>query len=292
MFSTKKFKIPQVKDFMSRVVPWEGDGFINLEYQVKNPQREKPVWTRKSVTQIDDFLALAEQKSKEETVTNVYFCLSRQKNFMRRLKNTATHLKAIWLDIDVKSPPKGYATIEEAIDALFDFIAHYDLPPPSAIVVSGGGLHVYWFSNRPLPVAEWQSYANGLKAAALQWGLKCDAMVTTDAARVLRVPGTRNFKTDPPKRVQIYHLQDKDIDFAADLTMLLGLSPPLKGNGAGADPLLKIAPAFNHLDPRQGLGQGIKPLPPLPSSQFWTSAAGCVKRMRQEERHTTSRNGT
>ena len=59
-----------IREFMLRVVAWplNGEpGYINLEYQVKNPQREKPIWISKSVKQIDEFLILTKQKSNEKT---------------------------------------------------------------------------------------------------------------------------------------------------------------------------------------------------------------------------------
>jgi hypothetical protein len=218
----------RTKDFMSRVVPWplSGEpGYINLEYQVQNVQRpKKPFWISRSAVDIDAFLALAKQKISDKAVTNIYFCLSQQSTFKYRSSATARYLKAIWLDLDVKL--KGYGSIDEAITALAEFIKHYDLPGPSAIIASGSGLHVYWISTCQMTVDEWLPYANGLKAAVLSFGLKCDAGVIADAARVLRLPGTRNCKTDPPKPVRFGGLQPTDIDFAADLKMLLSLSPP------------------------------------------------------------------
>jgi hypothetical protein len=149
------------------------------------------------------------------TTKDVYFCLSRQaqtnKNdrgkvvAMRRQEN-ALALKAIWLDIDVKPPPKGYATLEEALDALAAFSKAAGLPPPSALVGSGGGLHVYWISDKPLTPDEWRPYAEGLKAAAINFGLRCDTQCTVNAAQVLRVPGTFNHKTTPLRPVKLLGL--------------------------------------------------------------------------------------
>ena len=54
---------------------------------------------------------------------DIYFCLSSQakvgkiingKTYAARHKDDALALKAVWLDIDVKEPPKGYASLEEA----------------------------------------------------------------------------------------------------------------------------------------------------------------------------------
>lgn len=81
-------------------------------------------------------------------------------------------------------------------------------------------MHVYWFSERPLPPDEWLPYANGLKALVIKHGLKCDAGLTTDAARVLRIPGTQNFKTMPPRPVKLLAPMGKDYDFSADLSEL------------------------------------------------------------------------
>src|SRR5262245_26897013 len=253
-----------IKDFMSRVVPWpsaQGDGYVSIHWHLPGQ-----VFCGRSTRNTAEFFAAVEEV--RPLNQNIYFCLSRQKlKGGTRKQEHAIDLKAIWLDIDVKPPPKGYPTFHEALVALANFIKHYHLPSPTAVVLSGSGMHVYWISDRPLSVGEWQPYANGLKTAALSSGLRCDAGVIADAARVLRVPGTKNFKTDPPKRVRISLLRDKDIDFAADLKMLLDLSPPLGTNGAGVDPFngQKVATAFAHLDPKS-LGEGIErtELPPLP----------------------------
>jgi hypothetical protein len=125
--------------------------------------------------------------------------------FPLRSKQDAVALKAIWLDVDVKAPPKGYVSLEEAIDALEVFRKAASLPPPDALISSGGGLHVYWISERSLAVGEWQPYANALKACAIQHGLRCDAGVTVDAARILRVPGTFNYKNGVKRPVKVRH---------------------------------------------------------------------------------------
>jgi hypothetical protein len=275
-----------MKAFMARVVPWptnDEPGYINVHWHLPGAR-----FRGRAVRSIHEFCEIAtglrdwraDPALLECKRSTLYFCLSRQAKAKavnghleaERKTEDALAFKSIWLDIDVKD--KGYLTINEAIDALFEFIKHYKLPPPSAVVISGSGLHVYWFNHHQLSYAEWRPYAEGLKGAAMQWGLKCDAGLTANAACVLRIPGTQNFKTDPPKPVRLEYLQVKDIDFAADLTMLLGLSP--RTNGAGAAPLngLKIAAAFAHL-PVRNLGEGIV-IDEIPPQPFDPIKAGCA----------------
>ena len=50
-----------------------------------------------------------------------------------RSKDLALSLKAICLDLDVKDPPHGYATLPEALLAVPKFVHDAGLPPPSAL---------------------------------------------------------------------------------------------------------------------------------------------------------------
>jgi hypothetical protein len=175
---------------------------------------------------VNHFVSAAAQQA---NLGDIYFCLSLQANCEKTEKGTlkskrsadgALLLKAIWLDVDVKEPPKGYATFPEAAQAIAQFCKDAKLPAPTATVKSGGGLHVYWISDTPLTPADWRPYAMGLRMLAEKHGLRCDYGVTTDAARVLRVPGTFNYKTKPPKAVELAWLAPDDLSFATALDKL------------------------------------------------------------------------
>ena len=206
-------------EFLKRVLPWPKDGepgYINLHWLIPAPSDpNKLIWVGKPTRTIDEFLSLLDWVLSRPTTKDVYFCLSLQSQAKKnsrgnlvamRHQKDALALKAIWLDIDVKPPPKGYATLEEALDALAAFIKAAGLPPPSALVGSGGGLHVYWISDKPLTPDEWRPYAEGLKAAAINFGLCCDTQCTVNAAQVLRVPGTFNHKTTRSRPVKLLGL--------------------------------------------------------------------------------------
>jgi hypothetical protein len=210
--------------FMSRVVPEPRDGesgFINLHWT----SPKGPGMRGRAYRAVADLLSMARWgATKPAVMKDIYFCLSSQSaagrvydghpTAVRRQQNVVA-LKAIWLDIDVKAD-KGYPSLQDAQAAVQQFLDVAKLPPPSAIVLSGGGVHVYWISDRALPKNEWQPYAEGLRSLGLAHGLKFDTGVTINSAQVLRVPGTFNNKTNPPKPVTLASL-GVDYDFGATL---------------------------------------------------------------------------
>jgi len=130
--------------------------------------------------------------------TDVYWGMATFLNHSR--KRDAVHtLTFFWLDIDC-GPNKPYADHAAAVQAL----AAAKLPKPSMLIDSGNGLHVYWSLHQPVQIEQWQSVAERLKRACVTRQLHADHMVTTDAARILRVPGTHNYKNpDNPKAVRV-----------------------------------------------------------------------------------------
>jgi hypothetical protein len=67
--------------------------------------------------------------------------------------------------------------------------------------MSGHGIQVFWCSKHRLLPDEWLEDAQMLRAIAESFGLDVDGEVTTDAARVMRIPMTNNFR-DPKNPVQ------------------------------------------------------------------------------------------
>ncbi len=226
----------ETKTFLSKIVAWPGDdpGFVNLHYSMPNRDGGKDIVTGKPFTDIDQFVSFASWALRSGHIREQWFCTSLQstagetlggKPKAIRLHQNAKLLKAIWVDIDVKDDPKNYATIEEAWSAFSEFRRATDLPEPSAVVRSGGGLHVYWVSDTPLTPEAWAPYAHGLKALLIQHGVKCDAGLTTDDVRLLRVPSTLNYKYDPPRPVELLPIPLVEYDFASDLAFLAEVAP-------------------------------------------------------------------
>lgn len=130
---------------------------------------------------------------------DIYFALGTFKRnadgLYTRKAGDCIALRSLWLDIDAgeskyaKHGDAVYRTQEEAIAALLDFVEASGVLPPTYVVSSGNGLHVYWSVNADVPLATWQTLSKKLKVAVKSYGLKADHSRTTDAASVLRVPG-------------------------------------------------------------------------------------------------------
>lgn len=129
----------------------------------------------------------------------------------KRTQDNTQALKAFWVDIDVKregdkkDPAKVYADLNAAVLFLKGFLAATKIPQPNLWVHSGYGLHVYWVLEDALAPADWQPYADALKAALIQHGAVLDAGLSADSARILRVPGTFNLK-NPATPAAVYSL--------------------------------------------------------------------------------------
>ena len=132
---------------------------------------------------------------------DIFFGLAKFATPKERTRTNATQVKALWLDLDCGAG-KPYETREDAIADLGRFCKELGMPKPT-IVNSGGGVHVYWPLDEAVPIDRWSRVAESLKAKCVQHDLKADPAVTADAARILRIPGTFNHKTDEPRPVDI-----------------------------------------------------------------------------------------
>lgn len=143
-----------------------------------------------------------------------------------RAASNAVELRSFFLDLDC-GPEKDYDTQTEALIALRAFCKKLGLEKP-ILVNSGRGVHVYWPLSEPVPRDEWLPIAEALKRACVKAGLRSDPTVPADAARVLRVPGTHNYKSDPPLAVDMFaaghHTYDL-ADFKAVIEDFAGATP-------------------------------------------------------------------
>lgn len=132
---------------------------------------------------------------------DAYFALGTFDEAGSREALNVKQLRAFFLDLDC-GPTKEYASQNDALTALRAFCKQVQLPRPT-LVNSGRGIHVYWRLTAPVSRETWQPIADRLKSLCKKHGMFADPVVTADAARVLRVPGTHNHKDEPPTEVKI-----------------------------------------------------------------------------------------
>jgi len=157
---------------------------------------------------------------------DVYFALATFADKGKRTADNAEYLRSLFIDMD------GYENKKAAAQALSSFLDETGLADFGTpwIVGSGGGLHCYWALKSAVSVAQWKPVAELLKRVCKQFSLAIDNTVTADAARVLRIPGTINYKPKYPQPREVKLLAEGatvDFDaFADKLRSLIGAAAP------------------------------------------------------------------
>ncbi|TIH19267.1 hypothetical protein D0S45_03545 [Marinifilum sp. JC120] len=158
------------------------------------------------------------QKAYEYTLKNrehedIYFCTGLMDKIpeagKRGTANDVQGITCVHVDIDINGA--GHAgnnyppSEEEALNTLKQFPL-----PPSIIVNSGGGLHVYWLFDEPLYIYTEKDresakellrrFQANIRIIAQRAGYIIDN--TSDICRVYRVVGSHNLKTGTPRQVK------------------------------------------------------------------------------------------
>jgi hypothetical protein len=114
------------------------------------------------------------------------------------------NVQVLWADIDHGTFGHKSATCPPTIADAYTLFA--DLPRPSMIVDSGGGLHPYWLLDRPLSTEQGKELNKALqthianKAKARDWHVDAKCF---NPAWMLRVPGSFNYKNGGKRAVTI-----------------------------------------------------------------------------------------
>lgn len=189
-------------DLLDLVQPATG-WFAVLGIRGPGDVRQELVSTREEVG------ALAEQYVAEGR--NVFFGVAKYATGANRTKENVRALKAFWLDIDCGEAkaqvnpdtgrPDGYVNQAAGLAALKDFCKVVGLPKPT-LVNSGGGIHAYWPIEEEITRAEWEPVAERFKEVCRSQNFYVDDKVF-EVARILRIPGTYNFKEATPRPVTL-----------------------------------------------------------------------------------------
>jgi len=125
--------------------------------------------------------------------TNVFFGVA-TRDGKGGTKENIVNIPAVWNDCDFKDTP---------IKQLGKNLKQFPFKP-SIIIRSGGGAHLYWLLNEPAEKSDIEAVEDVNRRIAHALGGDQSA---TEAARVLRVPGTLNHKYSPPRPVKLHRIE-------------------------------------------------------------------------------------
>lgn len=173
---------------------------------------------------------------------NTWVSMATYWNPNSRKSDNATGLRALWLDVDAHGEGNDNSSPEAARKAVEQFVQTAQLPTPSAFNMTGHGVHALWVLSDSIPRSEWQIAADKLQDLAMRLKLDIDP-ITGDAARILRVAGTVNFRDPKTPRaceldINIGNAYDFDV-LHESLEAALQRAPMLAKQRAA--PLLKTA---------------------------------------------------
>lgn len=198
----------QQPDLLTLVQPAEGwFAITGIRGKGKNADvRQELVATREEADDlIEQFV---------EAGRNVFFGVAKYKTGDNRKKENVLGLKAFWLDVDCgpdkaepnpkTGRPDGYVDQKAGLEALRSFCKTIGLPTPT-LVNSGGGIHAYWPLEETVSRRDWEPVAERFKEVCRTQNFYVDPAVF-EVARILRVPGTFNFKEEEPRPVEFIHV--------------------------------------------------------------------------------------
>ncbi|MEN6386020.1 MAG: DUF3987 domain-containing protein [Phycisphaerales bacterium] len=137
--------------------------------------------------------------------------------------NDIAAIGGLWADIDMACDVHSTSSLPETLDDVGQILQALGLRP-SAIIKSGYGVHAYWFLKEPFIFANNQDRERGAKLAKGWHGLVCSQSSKFgwslpnlgDITRILRVPGTWNYKIpEKPLPVEIISC-DESIRYSID----------------------------------------------------------------------------
>jgi len=157
---------------------------------------------------IETLIQQAQEKDKEGL--NAFFSLGTFETDQNRTAANVHQVRSLFIDVDcgelseeeIAEGKRKYATQAEALSKLKEFCKDTGMPRPT-VVNSGYGIHAYWFFTDPVSREEWLPLAKRLKKLSADKDFLIDPSVTADAARILRVPLTHNYKYGTSKPVTI-----------------------------------------------------------------------------------------
>lgn len=144
---------------------------------------------------VEDALRIIDRMA-QSSETNLYVGIATRANANAGGgKANLAEASVLWLDVDFHRS----TDVNEFDAALENGLASER--PPSLIVNSGGGRHVYWSLEEPWALDTNEGLA---RFESVLWGIAarfpCGDVRASDATRILRVPGTMNYPSENKRK--------------------------------------------------------------------------------------------
>lgn len=139
----------------------------------------------------------------------------------RRCKaNEITGIPGVWLDIDILGSVHSKTNLPENDEKALEIVECFPLKP-TIIVHSGHGYQFWWVFDKFLSFKSPKMHEEGATLLhTFTWTMRdiarsmgYDIDMTFDLSRVFRVPGGRNFKSEPPSPVTLRHCSKEFYSF-------------------------------------------------------------------------------
>lgn len=226
-------------------------GNIRIDY-VKAGQFQGQTFSLDELAKIGPFIERLDQ----EGATSIYHRATTLRDGVEGVKRggaaDSVDLVGFWADIDIAGPghkhkpeQHGGRPLPPDETTARAIVSAAGLLEPTAWIHSGGGLYAWWLLNEPVPADGLgplsQRLQNALGRGAEALGFHYGTGVG-DLARVLRVPGSVNRKTDTPAVCRIlssdgprYTVGDIDTAVSATETVKAKTEDPFSTPGRGGD---------------------------------------------------------
>ena len=225
------YQTSNVREFLARALPWPQEGeqptYVNVHYGVKIVDKATNEPVLRGGKQLVTFPGKACRSVEEAARTidwamstmqsDVYVCMSaadkaeaktsrKGNTYLEavRLRDHAARFKSLFIDVDVKPNDltTGYSDTEEAAREFTRIRTELGLPRPTFFIRSGsGGFHAHWCFAEPITVERWQKLSYAFCAGVKAKGFRGDTQCIIDLVRLLRPPGTFNWKGGEAKPV-------------------------------------------------------------------------------------------
>lgn len=176
------------REFLDAILPEEG-WYCAFAFD-EAPDANSKATKTKFYDNKDQLLETLHQFDQNELATYVATSSFSDPESGRRQDN-ALYTQVLVIDLDVKEGE--YSSKTEITQALKSFCIANELPKP-ILNESGGGYHGYWVFDEPVESARAKIVGDKFKKLCIEQGFNIDTNVTGDTARVMRMPGTRNWK--------------------------------------------------------------------------------------------------